>query len=255
MDWYEMDREMMADQVEPYPVDLYFWGIANRSGHLRERDAETIRVQLLPEGEATVTERGIRFRRLYYTCEAAQKEGWFLKARNEGRWEIRAAFDPRSTETIYLRSGDGGPSIACHLKPDSAFKGCDWSETADYFEQSKLANARAMTRGLQAKSDFNAKVNEIVTIATGRTEQARQPGESKRSRLNGIRANRQAEIALQYEVEREHLMTNEDPDSSRREPLGIEETGSEKADEEYVPFPQLANIRDLREKMMRHGAK
>jgi Mu transposase-like protein len=255
MDWYEMDREMMADQVEPYPVDLYFWGIANRSGHLRERDAETIRVQLLPEGEATVTERGIRFRQLYYTCEAAEKEGWFLKARNEGRWKIRAAFDPRSTDAIHLRSGDGRPSTACHLKLDSAFKGCDWSETADYFEQSKLANARAMTRGLQAKSDFNAKANEIVTTATDRTEQSHQPGESKQSRLSGIRANRQAEIALQYEAEKERLMINKDPDSSRRESLSIEETGSEKSDEEYVPFPQPANIRDLRENMMRHGKK
>src|SRR5262249_17491475 len=77
---------------------------------------------------------------------------WFLKARNEGRWKIRAAFDPRSTDIIYLRSGDGRPSIACHLKLDSAFKGCDWSETADYFERNKLANACAMTRGMQAKS-------------------------------------------------------------------------------------------------------
>jgi putative transposase len=84
MDWYEMDREMMVDQVEPYPVDLYFWGIANRSGHLRERDAETIRVQLLPEGEATVTERGIRFRQLYYTCEAAEKGGGSLKQGTKG---------------------------------------------------------------------------------------------------------------------------------------------------------------------------
>jgi hypothetical protein len=125
----------------------------------------------------------------------------------------------------------------------------------DYIEQNKLANARAMTRGLQAKSDFNAEVNEIITTATGKTEQARQPGESKQSRLKGIRANRQAEIALQHEAERESLIINEDPDSSQRPPLNIGETESAEANEEYVPFPQPANIRDLREKMMRHGTK
>jgi Mu transposase-like protein len=255
MDWYEMDREMMADRVEPYPADIYFWGIANRSGHLRERDPETVRVQLLPEGEATVTERGIRFSQLYYTSEAAEKGGWFLKARNEGRWKVRAAFDPRSTDIIYLRSGDGCQSMACHLKPDSAFKGCDWGETAVFFEQNKLSNARAMTRSLQAKSDFAAEVNQIVATATGKTNQARHSEETKQSRLKGIRANRQAEIALQHDAEKQRLIANADPDTSQSQPINIEEVKSMELDGEYVPFPQPVNLQDLREKMMRHGKK
>jgi putative transposase len=69
MDWYEMDRAMIADHVEPYPLELWEWGLQNRVGHLRTSSLETIRLELLPRGQASIARDGIHFQGLRYGCE------------------------------------------------------------------------------------------------------------------------------------------------------------------------------------------
>jgi putative transposase len=43
---YPMDEFMIADKVERYPIDLWEWGIANRSGSLRVMPQEIVRLKL-----------------------------------------------------------------------------------------------------------------------------------------------------------------------------------------------------------------
>lgn len=131
MDWYPLDEDQIADGVAPYPLDLWQWGIANRAGHLRCVPTEQVRLQVLPQAEASVTRRGILFQGLHYTCPLAQQEQWFIKARQ--RWKIPVCYAPRFTRTIYLRLDNGQRLEACTLlDTDRTFRDYNWFETLDY---------------------------------------------------------------------------------------------------------------------------
>jgi hypothetical protein len=51
---YDKDRDLAADGVPAVPIDLWEWGIPNRSGQLRQYPEEMVRFGLLPVTEATV---------------------------------------------------------------------------------------------------------------------------------------------------------------------------------------------------------
>ena len=167
---YRKDEYMIADHVEPYPIDLWNWGIRNRSGHLRKPDIETVRLNLLPEAEASVTQTGISFANLKYSSELAQREQWFERAGEKGSWKIRVAHDPRTRNRIYLRL-DGGKRIeTCHLLPaDKTFLDRNWYETMEEFELRKQKNEASRTRHHQSRARFHAATNQVVTAANEQT--------------------------------------------------------------------------------------
>src|SRR6266566_5130409 len=114
MGWYDMDEFMITDHVEPYPIDLWNWGTTHRVGHLRDKPEKVVKSNLLPRETASVTEYGIYFKGVHYTCERAIKEQWYVKARVQGRKSVTIAYDPRKLDTIYLLDRDGQPET-CEL--------------------------------------------------------------------------------------------------------------------------------------------
>jgi hypothetical protein len=67
LDHYVRDNEMVHDGVEPVPLNLWNWGIENRSGMLRHFPETLVRLHLLPQDMATVTHKGINFKRMLYS--------------------------------------------------------------------------------------------------------------------------------------------------------------------------------------------
>src|SRR5438067_1720702 len=100
---YPLSADMIADGVESYPINLWNWGLENRTGCLREKDIDTVRLNLLPEDDATVTQQGILFNHLHYTSEMVLKDQWCERAGEQGSWKIHVAHDPRKRARIYLR--------------------------------------------------------------------------------------------------------------------------------------------------------
>ena len=72
LDDYQRDTEMIVDDVETIPNELWQWGIANRSGRLKTFPEDIVKLNLMPSGRATITARGIKFNKLPYTCEKAK---------------------------------------------------------------------------------------------------------------------------------------------------------------------------------------
>jgi hypothetical protein len=138
MDWYRMDEFMIQDYVEPYPIELWNWGIRNRAGHLRKVSPDILKLNLLRTTEASVTYRGIRFEGLFSSCDLALKEQWFIRSRERGSWIITIACEPRKLDTIYLRLEDGRRIEPCYLvDAEKIFRGRDWYEAIDYFDLRK----------------------------------------------------------------------------------------------------------------------
>jgi hypothetical protein len=249
MSWYPMDKDMIADGVEPFPLELYWWGVENRSGSLNDTDFETARVNLLPERDASVTEWGIQTgaHDQFYTCELYEKN-WRFSAKNKGRWTIRVAYDPRMTDIIYYRPGKGGPSIPCYLKDaDSPYKGRDWQEVNELIKQQNLDAARYRPLRVQADSELDDDVERVSARAKKRklSDAANTPKLSKRTKVSNITGNRQVERKAMQNAEAKQLRAEAGlTDSNSTAPI-------DDAEEKYVPISQPSNVRDIRRRMMK----
>jgi Mu transposase, C-terminal len=253
MDWYDMDEFMITDHVEPYPVDLWNWGITHRKGHLRKKSAEVIQLGLLPRDTASVTEYGICFQDVYYTCERAVREQWYVKARVHGRQPVTIAYDPRKLDTLYLLDKEGKPlnkegkPETCELvgRERAKYQGRDWFEILDYFELQKQAEEASRSRHYQVEAEFNAQVDSIVKNAQEKTEQATK-GMSKAAHLNNIKGNRQNE--RNDEAERDAWAPGKEKAAPSPSDTRASEEQAEEAESCYVPPDQpLDAIRKLRE--------
>ncbi|MBW4485317.1 MAG: transposase family protein [Tildeniella torsiva UHER 1998/13D] len=196
MSWYSMDEFMIQDHVEPYPLDLWNWGIRHRAGHLRVKSRDILRLNLLPTDQASVTPSGIQFKGLAYSCDLAIREQWFIKAREKGRWKIDIAYDPRNLTNIYLRLNEGQQMECCQLiDKESTFRGCDFFEVLDHSGVNQHKATLSMGRKQQANAAFNAQMEKIVSDAKEKTLKALKdgPGQSKQAKTQGIRPNRQEE--------------------------------------------------------------
>ena len=190
---YPLDEEMIADRVEPYPLELWEWGIQNRTGHLKQVAPDILRVNLLPSTTASVTEHGVKVFGLKYSCDLALQEQWFAIARNWGRRKINVAYDPRLLDTVYLRLDGGTRLEACHLlEADRAFRSRDWHDIEEERMLKGLAEYDARTRSLQSNADYHAQLEEIVRVAEERAEE-NPTDESKSARVKGIREHRKRE--------------------------------------------------------------
>lgn len=252
MENYRKDLFMIPDHVEPYPLELWRWGIVNRSGHFLEHTQEIIRLNLLPRKMCSVTPLGIRFGdRLYYTCETAIREGWFSRAHIRGNWRIEVAFDPRSTECVYLRKDDGRALEQCRLTEASrTFRRQDLQDVEDFFALELQAMQASRSRTLQAKATLHARRENIVGEAKEKTESARRRAgiQSKASRLKGIRVNRQQEREAEREGGAWHLGEKNTPGATVGDVVPLEGQ-SEAQDGGYVPAADKTDLfRQLRRK-------
>ncbi|HEY5915111.1 MAG TPA: transposase [Verrucomicrobiae bacterium] len=190
---YRLQKDMIADQVQPRPERLWDWGIRNRSGHLRSADPDIVRANLLPPGKATVTHRGIKFRGLHYSCDRAIRERWFEKARASGTRQRDVAYDPRIVDVIFLRTPGSGLVEPCHLlETDRRFAGVSWSDVDDFYLSQEEAQAQGKPNDQQSRAKFQAQGEAIVDKAAKQAAVANL-GLTKAARLRGVRGNREEE--------------------------------------------------------------
>jgi putative transposase len=211
IDDYPLDQAMIKDHIDPYPLALWQWGVRNRSGYLRTLPAELIRLNLLPQGQASITKRGILFEGLLYSCELAIQENWFVNARVHGRQKILVAYDPRLTDVIYLRLDKGRRIEPCTLLDSQGmriFRNQDWATTHNFFALQNERKQASASHRLQAQAEFNAYKQHIVQQA--QDQQSTTPGKpSKRARVQGIRDNRQVERDRERQQGAWHLVSEQ----------------------------------------------
>ncbi len=234
---YPMDQFMIQDDIEPYPVNLWQWGVENRMGSFPWKSPEIIRLNLLPSAEASVTRDGcIYFKKLHYTCELAVREQWFVKARNKGSWKITVAYDPRLVDYLYIRLDGGKDMEVCRLLDidQQRFQGCDFREIEDYYKRQEVNKQSSRTRRQQSKAEHNARANKILDKATQEAQKA-DDGQSKQSRIKNIRENRKEERNHERKTEAWDLTSNEVSKQSEQViPLPTIAQSNEDG-EEYIP--------------------
>jgi putative transposase len=235
---------MVADHVPRYPLDIWNWGIRSRGGLLTNPAQEIVRLNLLPRRHASITPRGIHFEGdLYYECDLALREGWFVNARTRGQSRIEVAYDPRTTQQIYLPLNGGTKLEVCRRTLASTnLPALDYYDAMDYFALEKAAFQAGETRHLTSSAVLQSKKETMVGEATEKTKAALAAAGylCKRSRRAGIRQNRAAE--KEHERQKTPWLLGEDGASDN-----ISDTTSNQP--EYVPpSSNLNRIDELIEK-------
>lgn len=194
---YGRDTLMIKDSVEPIPIKLWNWGIENKSGTLRKVDDNVIKLSLMKKSSATVTEKGIRLKGVYYSSEIAIKEHWFESARLNGYSKIDVYFDPRSMNNIYITKEKGKSYERCFLlQHQSRYIDKTLEEIEHLLLQEKLMVKEKDNSTLQSKIDLYTDIEAIVEEAVTMTDKVINTNESSTSRINGIRNNREIEKAI-----------------------------------------------------------
>ncbi|WP_018632645.1 Mu transposase C-terminal domain-containing protein [Neomegalonema perideroedes] len=211
IDSYPRDPAMIAEGVNPIPIELWEWGVQRRTGLQRAFPEDLLKLTLLPSDEATVTAQGIRFYGCYYSCDRAIREHWFEKARQTRSWKIPISYEPRLMDRIWLRDpkGRGEPFLPCSLTERSAgMRGMSLWEIDQLRKEDRRQRAALTPRRRQGRINLNEEIERIAALAaSARPEDPR----SKAERLRDIRGNRAEERAANraQEAFRPHLEQGE----------------------------------------------
>jgi hypothetical protein len=216
---YEREEMMITDDVSPIPIELWKWGIANRSGRLRTFPEDIVKLNLMPTGKATITAKGIKFKGMYYTCEKARREFWFEKARSnllsKSDKSLDISYDPRKPNFIYLRSPDGRDFEKCVLyDPEERYSNKDLHDIEYLLAYEELQKQKGRGKGLQEKVDLIAEIENVVSRAEKMTEAVEDDTVSNRQKVAGIRGNRTSEKAKQRGFEGFELARTETESNS-----------------------------------------
>jgi len=199
IDKYPMEKNMAPDGVVPIPYKLWNWGIEKKKGRLRVIDRETVRLNLLPRGNANISRAGIRFKGLYYGSQKALEEQWFIKPKVRS---IEVVYDPRDMNNIYILHADGKSFETCYLlEPSKQYKDFILEEIIYNFELiSELKNLEKNNQN-KLNADTDREIENIIKNAGKELAKEIDKSQSKNQRLKGIRNNRLVEKELNRENE------------------------------------------------------
>jgi putative transposase len=185
LNYYRRNEKMIADDLVPYPINIWNWGIRNSSSELRVVSEDTLRYSLMPTKTAVITDRGIKFQGNYYSCKLAEDEGWFILARERGRVSITVSYDPRNLDSIYFLhkdkrqdeedSGDKNKAtkkvIRCDLlEKDARCKNKTLEEILVLGEMETLIRSMAKHKNVAPAVRRIATTEEIIIGAIRKTE-------------------------------------------------------------------------------------
>lgn len=194
---YVLDELMIEEKIEKIPIQIWNHGLKHRKGQLRILPEEMIKTRLFPVDKATVTSRGVSYKKMLYASDYTLKNEWFQKARINGRWRVNICYDPRDLTYIYvMNEGEQGLlklTLLDHLMK-YANKGIEEIDQMATHEQK--IDEKSKERELQEKVQLFTEIEHIVENAKRKTDSEKDYGKSKTQRLAGIKENQRNERLL-----------------------------------------------------------
>jgi len=211
---YQLDEDMVRMGVKPIPIELLNYGI-KKHGSLRYFEEDVLKRNLLPRDKtAVITDRGIIFQGVPYTCERAEKKGWFLKSKRKfyQKKVVPVAYDPRFTSKIYIILDNGKVFEECSLIDEEHLANNEdenraWDDYLHITEVLDIEREVYKDRELQEQIIHDYKFEKQVELSKLLAEQS-DVGLSDRQRLMNRRDNRLQE--KERNREHEHFFAKED---------------------------------------------
>jgi len=192
MDNFERSEAMARDGVDPIPIVLWDWGVRHISGALRSFSEEQVRFAVMPTDKASVTEKGIRFKGLFYSSDRAIREAWFEKARSKKSWQVMVSYDPHNMSKLYIWNQDDKQYDVCYLLEwNRKYAGKNLNEIIYVQKEEAIKRKQYKHSETESKVNLNAEIDVIV--AEAKELSAKLPDKSKKERVSNIKENRKHE--------------------------------------------------------------
>lgn len=135
--------EMCRDGVGLTPRDIWNWGKEEMIFPPIQRSHDKLRFALLKKDNATVTDKGVRFRGIHYYGKDIVELQWLDKAKNEGRYTVEIRYTDVNSSHIWCRVPDSRELIQLEITDrHKQYKNRQWEQVLAHMEQVKDALAR-----------------------------------------------------------------------------------------------------------------
>lgn len=186
--------DVMRAGVPAIPQELWNWGIQNRTGSLRQWDPEDLEVALSLEEEATITEKGIKFKNLFFECDTATREELFAQARQKKAKKIKIAFNPGQMDHIYWKRSPQQYE-RCWRTRDSGMKyeGLTLDEI-DWWQGKEKAQKKTFERQtMETAAKYDSENQKIIDEAKAMKQVIPIDQAKMKTKTAAIRENRKKE--------------------------------------------------------------
>lgn len=200
---YVTNEIQLQDSIEKVPIHLWNHGVKNLKGILRVLSEEFIKTSLLPEGSATITAKGVVFKKMVYLSETILKSSLLTEARTLGNKRIKVSYDPRDASYVYLVNKEDNTLkkltlVDTYLK----YRGLSEIEIKVLREQETLLEQESKGKELQAKMNLIEDIQQIVKKSKQEMNKVKKTSVTKTEKLKGIKDNLQEERKIEREQDR-----------------------------------------------------
>lgn len=181
----------MPDDLQMTPLNIWNWGIQNRTGGIRAVSEEQLKIGLLPRTKATISNLGICVFGLYYTSTQLIKSGWLQRSKEIRRPQaLTAAYDLASADRIILfPTADTTEYWICNLTPRSRqFSGMSFWDVWRAQTKQKETTAVSLLPAEEKRREHERFVATTIGKAKGRHSQ--MPSGDNAKRVRSIRASK-----------------------------------------------------------------
>lgn len=186
-----MSKDLIKAGLRPTPLNYWNFHIENHRHKLKHRPSEEIKALLLPPIMAAVTKYGIKYEKIYYSCQLAEDENWYSMARTGKEWKLEARFDENNIEELHIRPNPRKGFIPCKIMPRSRiFKALHYSDVL-YITEWKKHGKSNVNRNLAELENYEFKKN-ILKNAYEEQEKHIKPA-TKSAKITNIRERRKQE--------------------------------------------------------------
>jgi hypothetical protein len=165
MDKYDRSADIPSD-VASIPLELWRWGLQNRTGGLRQANMEVLRVALLPRRKASLSPFGVNLWGMYYACSELLRSGWLHRSPDIKRPQhLEAAYDPGCADIIYFFPQENRRTYwTCALTDRSRqFRGLSFWQVWDIQAQEKHHKADKRLSEDVKRRELDAFIQEKLT--------------------------------------------------------------------------------------------
>lgn len=196
MKGYECDGITIKNDIPKIPSLIWNYGVKEKKGLMRKLNKEIVRMNLLPNKEAVVTEKGIRLNKLYYVSSETIKNGWFQRARVEGNYKVKVSYNPNDLSEIYYIKENGlDYDVLDLISYQEQYKDIGEEELNIIFKKQKNIYEKYQEEELKAKMKLYDEIEYITLNAKQCQEKMKDRSISKSQRLKGINDNLDKERA------------------------------------------------------------
>ena len=193
----------IPESIPSIPIELWRWGLQNRTGRLRAIDTDIAKILLLPRRKVGVSELGVKLWGVIYTGKEVIRAGWMLRSQEVTRpTKLYAAYDLGSVNHIYLFPEEGKNTFwICDISTRSReFRDMTWYQVWERQAAQKQVLAEVKYQYSPVERDFDDLLEKKIKKAKNNRKTSTLSNAQKIKEIKGnkreLREQERKELAI-----------------------------------------------------------